>query len=53
MTREQLIDTIWGYEYYSSSSNVVDVYIGYLRKKLGNNLIETFRGMGYRLRSDV
>ena len=32
-------------------SNVVDVYIGYLRRKLGDDVIETVRGMGYRLRS--
>ncbi|MEL6166249.1 MAG: winged helix-turn-helix domain-containing protein, partial [Cyanobacteria bacterium J06628_3] len=31
-------------------SNVVDVYIGHLRRKLGNDLIETVRGVGYRLR---
>ena len=30
-------------------SNVVDVYVGYLRKKLGTDLITTVRGMGYRL----
>lgn len=52
MSREQLIDTVWGYDYYSSS-NVVDVYVGYLRKKLGSDLIETVRGMGYRLRIDI
>ena len=52
MSREQLIDTVWGYDYHCSSSNVVDVYVGYLRKKLGSDLIETVRGMGYRLRSN-
>lgn len=31
-------------------SNIVDVYVGYLRKKLGGDIIETIRGMGYRLR---
>ena len=31
-------------------SNVVDVYVGYLRRKLGKDLIETVRGMGYRFR---
>ncbi|MCO6501835.1 MAG: winged helix-turn-helix domain-containing protein, partial [Acidimicrobiales bacterium] len=30
-------------------SNVVDVYVGYLRRKLGKDRIETVRGMGYRL----
>lgn len=50
MSREQLLDQVWGYD-YSPGSNVVDVYVGYLRKKLGTDLIETVRGMGYRLRS--
>lgn len=48
MTREQLLDRVWGYD-YEPGSNIVDVYIGYLRKKLGNKYIETVRGMGYRL----
>ncbi|MGD1942293.1 MAG: response regulator transcription factor [Leptolyngbyaceae cyanobacterium] len=50
MSREQLLDTVWGYD-YAPGSNVVDVYVGYLRKKFGDGLIETVRGMGYRLRS--
>lgn len=49
MSREQLLDRVWGYD-YDPGSNIVDVYIGYLRKKLGSKLIETVRGMGYRLR---
>ncbi len=49
LSREQLLDRVWGYD-YSPGSNIVDVYVGYLRKKLGNDLIETVRGMGYRLR---
>jgi DNA-binding response OmpR family regulator len=49
MSREQLLDRVWGYD-YDPGSNIVDVYVGYLRKKLGSHLIETFRGMGYRLR---
>ena len=50
MSRQQLLDRIWGYD-YDPGSNVVDVYIGHLRRKLGNNfLIETVRGVGYRLR---
>jgi DNA-binding response OmpR family regulator len=40
---------VWGYD-FDTGSNVVDVYVGYLRKKLGQDLIETVRGMGYRLR---
>ncbi|MEL6385546.1 MAG: response regulator transcription factor [Cyanobacteria bacterium J06626_18] len=50
MSREQLLDLVWGYD-YAPGSNVVDVYVGYLRKKLGNEAIETVRGMGYRLLS--
>ena len=49
LTREQLLDRVWGYD-YNPGSNIVDVYVGYLRKKLGNELIETVRGVGYRLR---
>jgi DNA-binding response OmpR family regulator len=48
LSREQLLDQVWGYD-YDPGSNIVDVYIGYLRKKLGTHSIETLRGMGYRL----
>ncbi len=50
LSREQLLSHVWGYD-HDPGSNVVDVYIGYLRKKLGPDVIETARGMGYRLRS--
>lgn len=50
MSREQLLDHVWGYD-YDPGSNIVDVYVGYLRKKLGNHWIETVRGVGYRLRT--
>lgn len=50
MTRQQLLDLVWGYD-YDPGSNIVDVYVGYLRKKLGSKTIETVRGMGYRLRT--
>jgi len=50
MSREQLLSHGWGYD-YDPGSNIVDVYVGYLRKKLGSDLIETVRGMGYRLRT--
>lgn len=49
MSRQQILDQVWGYT-YDPGSNIVDVYVGYLRKKLGNHLIETVRGIGYRLR---
>ncbi|MFK0733178.1 MAG: response regulator transcription factor [Gloeotrichia echinulata DVL01] len=48
LSRQQLLDRVWGYD-YDPGSNIVDVYVGYLRKKLGSNLIETVRGVGYRL----
>jgi len=50
MSREQLLDRVWGYD-YDPGSNIVDVYVGYLRKKLGSHLIETVRGMGYRFKT--
>jgi DNA-binding response OmpR family regulator len=49
LTREQLLSHVWGYD-YDPGSNVIDVYIGYLRRKLGEETIETVRGMGYRLK---
>ena len=50
LTREQLLSHVWGYD-FDPGSNVVDVYIRYLRRKLGADTIETVRGMGYRLRT--
>ena len=46
--REQLLSQVWGYD-YDPSSNIIDVYVGYLRRKLGRNRIESVRGLGYRL----
>lgn len=48
LSREQLLSRVWGYD-FDPGSNVVDVYIRYLRNKLGADRIETVRGMGYRL----
>jgi two-component system copper resistance phosphate regulon response regulator CusR len=50
LSREQLLSHVWGYD-FDPGSNVVDVYVRYLRRKLGEELIETVRGMGYRLRA--
>ncbi|MFZ5847831.1 MAG: response regulator transcription factor [Actinomycetota bacterium] len=47
LSREQILSHVWGYD-FDPGSNVVDVYVGYLRKKLGNDSIRTVRGMGYR-----
>jgi DNA-binding response OmpR family regulator len=48
LSREQLLDHVWGYD-FDPGSNIVDVYVGYLRKKLGRDRITAVRGMGYRL----
>ena len=50
LSREQLLARVWGYD-YDPGSNVVDVYVGYLRKKLGAQKFETVRGVGYRFRA--
>ena len=52
LSREQLLSHVWGYD-YDPGSNVVDVYVGYLRRKLGEGRISTVRGMGYRLEETV
>ncbi|WP_026460821.1 response regulator transcription factor [Schaalia suimastitidis] len=49
LSREQLLSSVWGFD-FDTGSNVVDVYISYLRSKLGKDHVETVRGMGYRLR---
>ena len=51
LSREQLLSHVWGYD-FDPASNVIDVYVGYLRKKLGADSIQTVRGMGYRLVAD-
>nr|WP_221472701.1 response regulator transcription factor [Amycolatopsis umgeniensis] len=48
LSREQLLGGVWGFD-FDPGSNVVDVYIRYLRGKIGAERIETVRGMGYRL----
>lgn len=51
-SREQLLNAVWGYDYFGDT-NVVDVYIGYLRNKIDSNaepLIHTVRGVGYVLK---
>ena len=51
LSRQQILDGVWGYA-FDPRSNVVDVYVGYLRRKLAENgecPIQTVRGMGYRL----
>ena len=47
MTREQLLSRVWGFD-FDPGSNVVDVYVRFLRAKVGDARIETVRGVGYR-----
>ncbi len=47
ISREQLLSRVWGLE-HDPGSNVVDVYVRYLRQKLGDDAIVTVRGMGYK-----
>ena len=48
LSREQLLSRVWGYD-FDPGSNVVDVYVRYLRNKIGSDRIATVRGAGYRL----
>ena len=50
LTRFELLEHVWD-ESYENRSNVIEVYIGYLREKLDREAIETVRGAGYRLRA--
>ena len=54
LSRQQILDAVWGIT-FDANSNVVDVYIGYLRRKLDGNeepsAVETVRGAGYRVRA--
>lgn len=56
LSREQLLDAVWGFDYYGDT-NVVDVYIRYVRKKIDNgrkqSLIQTVRGVGYVLKEPL
>ena len=47
-SREELLDRVWGFD-FDPGSNVVEVYIRYLRKKVGAERIKTVRGSGYRM----
>ena len=48
LSREQLLSHVWGYD-FDPGSNVVDVYVRYLRRKLGAERFVTLRRMCYRL----
>jgi DNA-binding response OmpR family regulator len=49
LSRQELLSMAWGVS-FDPGTNLVDVYVGYLRRKLGKSVIETVRGAGYRLR---
>ncbi len=55
LTREQILENVWGYDYYGDT-NIVDVYIRYLRSKIdepyGQKFIATIRGVGYALKDE-
>ena len=55
LTRERIMDAVWGFD-FGATSNVVDVYVGYLRQKLEDGgaprVIQTLRGVGYVLREE-
>jgi DNA-binding response OmpR family regulator len=53
LARERILDQVWGYNFFGDANNV-EVYIRYLRQKLGDEkhqLIQTVRGVGYRIRA--
>lgn len=51
LSRDQLLSEVWGFD-YAGETNVVDVYVRYLRQKIDYQLIETVRGIGYIIRID-
>jgi DNA-binding response OmpR family regulator len=51
LSREQLLSLVWGYD-FEPGSNIVDVYVRYLRGKVGKRRITSVRGRGYRLEED-
>lgn len=51
LTREQLLEKVWGGEYFGET-RVVDVHLGHIRRKLGEQFIVTVRGVGYRFEDE-
>ncbi len=51
MTREKLLCDAWGYDYYGET-NIIDVYVRYIRHKTSDDLIKTIRGVGYLISDD-
>lgn len=52
LSREKILENIWGFD-YEGDDKIVDVYINALRKKMKKNYIETVRGFGYILKSEI
>lgn len=52
LSREKILENIWGFD-YEGDDKIVDVYINNLRKKMKKNYIETVRGFGYILKSEI
>ncbi|SDW66668.1 response regulator transcription factor [Paenibacillus sp. CF384] len=52
MTRDMLLDKVWGYDFYGDS-RIVDAHIKNIRKKLGISVIRTVKGVGYSLESEL
>jgi two-component system, OmpR family, response regulator len=49
--KSALLDSVWGID-FQGDPNIVEVYVGYLRKKLGRDVVRTVRGVGYQLRTE-
>lgn len=52
LSREQIIESVWGYDYFGDT-NTVDVYVRYLRKKIDQespSIISSVRGIGYMIK---
>ena len=52
LSRDQIIQLVWGEDYYIEE-NSVDVYVRHLRKKFGEDIIKTVRGMGYIMKTQT
>jgi two-component system, OmpR family, alkaline phosphatase synthesis response regulator PhoP len=52
LSRQQLLENVWGYDFFGDT-RVVDVHLGHVRQKLGLDVIDTVRGVGYRFDDEV
>ena len=48
VTKQALIDAVWGFD-FEGDPNIVEVYVGYLRRKLGRDAVRTVRHVGYQI----